>query len=205
MIYVNKFPQEIDPMEHITINQLVDVLPDSIPYNLNVWISGDLAKYGKTTQNLCFLIEQDSEPSNELMNYFDSLVKPLGKSATASHHWRNDLFTKLSLYQNGKLIRKEHFVIDGISEITSDYVKEYLPKAVPTHDPIYLTGSIVRQGWSRNDVDFICFNEDTELLANLRKYLSNSLKCKVHVGNQVMPEREPVYLCKTYEEGALCL
>lgn len=201
---VETIPQKLKPLVHVTITELFNILPKQI-HPINVWIGGSIARYGKTTGALIFLLEQKNEPSAEQRLFFSEIVLPLKAQATASNNWRDEKITAIRVYDNGQLVQQPFKEVDSIPEITKDYVLSKLPKTIPFPlVPVYLTGSIVKQGWSRNDVDFITNSSDV-VLVHLRNYFTQILGCKVHVGKAVMPEREPVYLYKIYDKGAICL
>lgn len=213
-IYVNTIPQNISPIKTLTIKELVNILPEIIDYELNVWIGGKLAKYGKTTENLIFLIQSKDFPSSEIMMYFNSFVKPLNFQATVSNAWKNiNTITAVKLYNKGRLIidketmtyKELPSIIEEDTFITFEDVLSKLPSEIEWKFNIYLTGGIVKNGFSNNDVDFIVFDIDKITLNDIRRYISSKISYKTHVGSDVMSEREPVYLYKIYENGLLCL
>lgn len=212
-IYVNTIPQNISPIKTLTIKELVNILPEIIDYELNVWIGGKLARYGKTTDNLIFLIDSKEEPSSEIMNYFNSFVEQFDFQATVSNDWKNNNYmSTIKLYNDGKLIidketmtfKELPSVIEENIFITFEEVLLKLPKKIEWNFDIYLTGSIVKNGFSNNDVDFIIFDVDKITLSNIRKCFMTNLNCKTHVGHSIMIDREPVYLYKIYQNGILC-
>ena len=205
-IYVDTFPQELRPIRTITINHLLHILPKKVN-GLNAWIGGRIARYGKTSEeNLIFFIEQETEPTTVQMEFFNEIVLPLKITATVSNDWRDERITALRIYDNGELIRYAYKPVTGHPEITKDYVIDKLLSfpEIDIEGDIYLTGSLVKYGWSKNDVDFIIFTTDHNVISKARFILSGILKCKVHVGNKIMEEREPVYLYKIYSDGLLC-
>ena len=212
-IYVDAIPQNVEPIKILTIKDLVNVLPETLDYKFNVWIEGKLARFGKTTENLIFIIDSKEYPSSEIMMYFHSFVEPLGFQATASNNWKVSKNASLKLYNEGKLIiDKETMTYKELpSIIKENYYLNYqdvlnnMPKEIEWKQTIYLTGGIVKNGFSNNDVDFIIFDEiNTDQLFNIRSLFNKYLNCKVDVGRQVMIEREPVYLYKIYENGMIC-
>lgn len=210
--YIDSLPQHETPIVTVSLRDLLRVLPTEIPYKANVWISGKLARYGIATGNLVFFVEQHSEPDPEQKQYFDLIVQSLGVHATASHNWRDDGIAALRLYNNGRLIidpetlsfteAPEPIKICPVLEL--DDVLGRLWQEIPWGCTIWLTGGLTANGWSANDADFIVFDEEPSMLVEIRNHLRTVLGWKVHVGNRVMPEREPVYLYKLYEGGVLC-
>lgn len=212
--YVNTIPQNIEPIKVLTIKELLTQLPETLNYNLNVWIGGKLARYGATTENLIFFVDSIDYPSSEIMIYFHSFVEPLNFQATVSNDWKvNNNINTIKLYNNGRLIidketmayKELPSIIEQNFIITYQDVLSRLPNEIEWNCVIYLTGSIVKNGFSNNDVDFIVFDNIDRLIINdIRKYLTSKLSCKVHVGSSIMIDREPVYLYKIYENGLLC-
>ena len=199
----------------MTIEELVGVLPEKLNYNVNVWLGGRLARYGKTTENMIFYIGTSGVLSSDMMMYFNSLVEPLGFQATCSNDWKtNNSQYMMRLYNDGRLIiDKETMqykevpsaVADDTFYITVKDLMDRLPKEIEWTNTIYLTGGLVKNGFSNNDVDFIIFEGlSNDVYMGIRKYLTSMLNCKVHIGAGVMVEREPVYLYKIYEGGKIC-
>jgi hypothetical protein len=212
-VYVNTIPQKELEIRILTITKLIKALPEQLAYDLDVWIDGKLVRYGKTTENLTFLIKMDTEPSCELMEYFNTLVEPLKFNATASNNWKNNNLSVLKLYNNGKLIIDKKtmtykelpsVIEEDRYEIKYEEVLNKMPKEIEFKQTIYLTGGLVRNGFSNNDVDFIVFDIGIDEIFQIRQFFNNILKLKVHVGTFVMTNREPVYLYKLYENGILC-
>lgn len=212
-IYVNTIPQKELEIRILTITKLVNALPEQLNYDLDVWIGGKLARYGKTTENLTFLVKMDNDPSSELMQYFNSLVEPLKFQATTSSDWKDSKISVLKLYNNGRLIiDKETMTYKELPsvieedryEIQYDEVLGKMPNEIEFKQTIYLTGGLVRNGFSNNDVDFIVFDSEPLERFELRQFFGKLLGTKVHVGPIIMKDREPVYLYKLYENGKLC-
>lgn len=212
-VYVDTIPQKEIEIRILTITKLVQCLPEKIDYDLDVWVGGKLSRYGKTTENLTFLVKMDNEPSSEIMQYFNSLITPLKYEATVSENWRNENLSVIKLYNKGKLIidketmtyKELPSVIEETAlQITIDDIMPKFPKEIEFEKTIYLTGGMVRNGFSNNDVDFIVFDSTNEERFKLRQFLSDILGLKIHVGSFVMTNREPVYLYKLYENGKLC-
>ncbi len=201
-------PQTDTPITLITFRELIAELPQELKYPLNVWIGGKLARYGQTSDNLCFLVEQDDETSTELKLYFQDLTPFI---ATVSHAWRNEKLSAIRLYNEGKLIiDKKTLTYTKLPSptkktpiITLDEIKSKMPKQIKWKQAIYIVGSTVKNGWSGNDVDFM--TEDPEIFKELRIYFTELLGYKVDVANARMPEREPVYKFKLYENGKCLL
>ncbi|MFA9202152.1 MAG: hypothetical protein ACEQSC_01210 [Candidatus Nanopelagicaceae bacterium] len=222
-IFCKQFPQGEKPIIRVTLAQLVKVLPEKLPYELNVWVSGRLSRDGVTSENITFIAEIDIEPSNEQKEYFNSLVKPLGLAATLSENWRKKDLALIRLYNHGRKILDDdlRFIeppapISLPPELTAQYIRYRLPKEISILETIWFTGSIVKNGFSSNDLDILVGDLDDKgqtlnYEANqaprlaVKKYFSELLSCKVDCGVSVMPEREPVYLIKAYEGGKLCL
>lgn len=221
---VSTLPQSNISIKTITLRELIEVLPEQLQYDYNVWISGRLARDGKTSDNLIFIIEQDTEPTSEVMQYFSSLVFSLGISATASENWRNRKEFLVRLYNSGKLIinkidltyTEPPSAIKSLSELTQEYVRSKLPAIIPFLDTLWLTGSIVKNGYSCNDLDIMVGepilendlvigfpNLESEKLSIIRDYFANLLGWQVHVGTKIMKEREPIYLYKIYGNGSV--
>jgi hypothetical protein len=161
-----------------------------------------------------------------MKQFFSSLIAPIGLQATVSDEWQNRMMDPLRVYNEGRLIVDpvtfvyKEFPAPTIHPpvITADEVKAKLPKTIEWLFPIYLTGSLVKSGWSGNDIDFIVFDETipNKVFSAMKKYFSNvfGLKTDAHLwqvdfGTKVMSERDtpqigPVYLCKIYE-GGKCL
>ena len=208
-------PQTVEGIKVTTFADLIGILPERISYRMNVWIADKLARFGVTTDNLIFLVELDGEPSVDLRTYFDELVKPLGIAATVSESWKNSKFAAMRLYNDGRLIiDKKTSAYKELPAstrtapiITVDTLRSKLPKTIEWKCTLWLTGGIVKNGWSANDVDIIIFEPqgDVRIYARIRDFFTKMLGWKTDVGTKVMPEREPVYLFKLYENGLLCL
>lgn len=214
MKITEKLPQEFEPIKSVTLREIVLKLPSLIIYPFNIWIGGKVVRYGRTSDNLIFLAEGEGDPDSEVMDYFNELVEPLGLSATVSFQWKNESYQALRLYNQGHMIIDHEtlcyteipFPTRKIPMITSEELIEKLPPRIAWEETLYLTGSLVKNGWSCNDVDIITFDPiERGKMALLRKYLTNILGWKTDVGQKVMIEREPVYLFKLYEKGYLCL
>ena len=212
-IYTDKVPQAVTPIKTTTLKDVIRVLPETLQYPLNVWLGDKIARFGITTGNLMFLVEQDGETSSELKQYFSGLVKPLGIQATTSSAWKNNKFTALRLYNEGRLIiDKSTFSYRELPSqthtapvITVDDLKAKLPQTIQWQYTLYLTGGLEANGWSANDVRIIIFDavRNKQDYADIRNYFTNLLGWKTHVVSKVVPERVRLY--KLYENGVLRL
>ncbi len=208
-IIVDTVPQNVQPISLTTFGNLISVLPEELDYPLNVWIGGKLARYGQTSDNLMFLVEQDDETSTELKLYFEKISEPY--IATVSHKWKDEKISAIRLYNEGKLIIDKNTLtykelpspVKSPPIIHLQEVLDRLPKTVNWEHNIYLTGSLVKCGWSGKDVDFMVDSEDTKIFAEIRNYFGNLLGCRVDVGNAEMPERNPVYKFLLYTNKTL--
>lgn len=218
-IFVQELPQAVQPVNDITVTQLIAALPETLAYPLKVWVTGEIARYGRTTNNLIFLADMETEPSAEMKEYFNTLCAPLSINATVAHDWRDKKWLGkkgglMPLYNDGRLIINRQTMAyteapHPASEapvVTLDDLRQKLPQQVEWQDTLYLTGSLAWRGWSANDVDMIVFMEepDQPKFHAMRSFFTERLGWKTDVGHAVMPEREPVYLFKLYENGQLC-
>jgi len=212
-IYVTTLPQTILPTKSITIQDLITTLPDSITYSINIWVDDKLAQYGRSADNLIFITD-DNQITNEKRQYFSSLVNSLGIAGTLSNSWKRNSISKVQLYSNGNLIFDKTTMsykqlptpIPTLPVLTIQEVLNLLPKTIQWNYTMYLTGGLVKNGWSNHDADIIIFDEiqngTTELL-EMKKYFTNILGWNMDMGQKVMEAREPVYLYKIYENGLL--
>jgi hypothetical protein len=188
-------------------------MPDELPLKYNFWISGRLAKFGITNENLVFLVDVDEEPSIEMRNLFMPFTTKLGFDSTVSNAWTNSRLTAVRLYSEGKLIFDRETLAckqlpepTRIPQITTNDVLAKLPETIPWNETLYLTGGIVKNGFSCNDADIICFDlKEPIVLSQMRDFFTNLFGWRTDVGLRVMVEREPVYLYKIYEGGKRCL
>lgn len=212
---VDTLPQNIDPIVCVTLEEVIRSLPDQIPYKLDIWIADKIARFGRTDGNLIFLVKMDGEPTPELMTFFTNSVAKLGISATVSNKWKNNEYMALKLYNTdgNLLIDKKTMNYKDIPKdvftapvLTAEEVVKSLPDEVEWDFDIFLTGGIVRNGWSSNDLDILAPDApDTATLLAIRKLVTMSVGWKTDVGTKVMPEREPVYLFKIYSNKKKCL
>lgn len=216
-IKTTTLPQTIAPIRTVTIKQIINCFPEKIPYEFNFWIAGKIARYGITSDNILFLIESKNFPSSEMMQYFNSMVDKLGINATVSNHWKNQRFAAIRLFNDGILaVDKETMAyktmptpIYSAPVIELKNVLEDLPKNIPWNFPIYLTGGLVKNGWSAHDVDMIVFKDDedidTDTIRKMKSYFASRIGCFTDIGKVVMKDREPVYLYKIYDNANICL
>ena len=212
-IYTDTLPQSTTVIKTITFKDLLSVLPDELPFRYNFWISGRLAKFGITNENLVFLVELSEEPSVEMRNLFMPFTSKLGFDSTVSNAWKNLNLTSVRLYSEGKLmVDRETMACKSLPaptelpRITSAEILAKLPETIPWTETLYLTGGIVKNGFSCNDADIICAERvDVSVLSKMRKYFTNLFGWKTDIGMTVMADREPVYLYKIYEGGKRCL
>lgn len=206
-IITDTLPQNTEEIKFITFKDTLEMLPDELKYPLDIWVGGKLARYGQTSDALIFLTDQEDETSTELKLYFEGLCDPY--PATISQEWRNERISAVRLYNQGHLIIDRDTlayaelptVTARLPIITAEEVKANLPKTIQWKETVYLTGSLVKNGWSGNDVDFMVDTEDTTIFRQMRDYFTSLLGVKVDVGNGAMPEREPIYKVKIYEKG----
>ena len=211
-IHVDKVPQQERPIVLVTLEQVIRALPDTIPYAKNFWIGEKIVRFGQTADNLVFFVDQAEEPTPEMRQYFDGLLAPLGKDATVLNAFRESKFLMMRIYNEGRLIvNKDTLSFTELPSktalkpvLTSQEVFAKLPETIEWPYAIYLTGGLVRNGWSSNDGDIIIYDERARNdLAAIRKFFTNIMGWRFDVGFRVMEDREPVYLYKIYDEGKL--
>lgn len=213
-IYTNKLPQDIAPIIEVTFKELVSNLPDVIPYEINVWASGAITRFGKTAYPIVFIGELETDPDSEMMNYFSSLVpKELGGTISKEYK-RQDTVSPVRIYNKGKLIIDRETLqytemptpIEPPTILVLNDLLKVLEPEIKWTCTMHLTGSLVKQGWSYKDTDIIIFDtQPKEVIDEMKKYFKKLTGWRVDIGNSVMVEREPVYLYKLYENGKLCL
>src|SRR5574343_1590167 len=191
-------PQDVEIYNLITLRDVISILPERLGLDINVWIGDKIARYGQTTGCLTFIVEQDNEPSSELRLYFESLTHPI--PSTVSNEWRNERLSALRLYNKGRLIIDKNTLTykevpspTTIPILLVEDILKQLPDEVPVMENVYLTGSLVKVGWSGNDIDFMVDSMETGKYLLLKEYFKGTFNCKVDVGNADMPDREPVY------------
>jgi hypothetical protein len=210
-IEVTTLPQTIQPIHSVTIGEVVAVLPESIPWPINVSYADRLARFGRTTESITFLAEMGSEPTVEQRTYFEGLVAGLGLPATLRSDWKNQEHAAVRLYNNGRLIvDKKTLCFTELPiplfqppVLTVEEAIKKLPDDVPWKFKIWLTGGLVRNGWTANDFDFIADCDDKIELVKMSKYFTDKLGWPTHVGNEEMVLRKPVYTWLVYE-GGIC-
>ena len=214
---VTTLPQNATSIKMTTLSQVVQILPSTIPFPINVWIGGKMARYSQSEQNLIFLTDSETDPTNEQMEYFNTLVTPLGIQATLSRGWKNEAITAMRLYDTGNLIiDPTTLVYTKIPTQSIDFpmltVQEavsLLPKTIPWTYDLYLTGGLVLSGYSFHDADIVVLDPTVtqDELALMRKMFTDAIGWKVDVGQRIMVEREPpsVQLYLIYSGGNICL
>lgn len=200
--------QEVKRVPMVTFKDLLAVLPETLAVKADVWVSGPMARYGKTAEKLLFLLREDSVEVKDFLNF---LISPLGLGAQFSMGWRQAGISAVRLYAKGELVWDRDVVayklplipVESPIHMTVQEVLAALPDTVPFEETIYLTGGMVRQGFSCQDVDFLVLDTRVvgQKLADMRDYFKQYLWLSVDVGNRVMPDREPVYLYKIYEQN----
>ena|ERR1051326_3695743 len=212
--FVATLPQREAEIKVTTIQDLVRILPEEIEYPIEVWIGGNIARFGITTGNLIFLVDCDGEPSPEARAYFSGLAAPLGISATVGSNWKDQSIVAVKLYNDGKLLLDRETgsyrglpVSRKIPILTAEEMCAKLPAKVPWTFTTYLTGGLVKNGWTANDVDFLILEPTLSrpVIYEMKKFFTRALGWRTDVGQLIMADREPVYLYKIYEQGKLCL
>jgi hypothetical protein len=200
----------------VTLGQIMALMPDAIPFPLTVWVGDRLGKFGRTSEpNVIFYVLTDEFPSNEMKQYFNDIVSPLGITATCSHYWNSHL-ERVSIYNKGVLIRDRQTLeltgapvdIELPPVITASYVRSRLPEAIPFTEDIYLTGSLMHpeKGWSGKDMDIIVFGlADVARKIEIKRYFEELTKWRCDVGHEVMANRGDVYTLLAYSNGTICL
>jgi hypothetical protein len=201
----------------VTFQEVLNILPDTLPFLRNVWIGGRLLKYGKEFKDvpIVFYIETEFEVPAEYKQYFSNLFAPSVITATASNQWKTQR-PQIRLFNDGKLIvdRATGVFVEPPSPtklsptLTVEELKLRLPPSIPFTGTVWLTGSLARYGQTWNDADFIIFEKEDwiaqhGILKRMFEEALNGWKCDV--GKAIMPEREPVFLFKLYEAGKCLL
>ena len=213
--YVDTLPQKVELIRTVTLRELIGCLPSVLIFPLNVWIGDRMARYGMTTGNIVFLIENEEDATEAVRKYFSSLTAALGIQATAMCSWKNNAISALRLYNEGRLIIDKSTLAYKeiptptrcVPVLTIAELIAKLPRTIKWNHTLWLTGGIVKNGWSANDADLIIFEEQTDrsVFVEIARFFTVLLGWKTDVGGKVMEDREPVYLFKLYERGALCL
>jgi len=207
--YTDTLPQITQSIVTITIRDLIKVLPDKLPWRINVWLGNKLARYGVTTENIIFLTDIPV-PTIEQRNCFDKLVSSTGLQATLYEGFKNEEYRAVRIYNEGRLIiDREKMVYTELPTpvfeapiLTLKEVTEKLPAEIPFTCKLYITGGLVKNGWSAHDADFLAPGvSDGKELRKMSQYFTDILGWRVDVGQNVMEEREPVYLYLYYQDG----
>ena len=211
---VTTLPQNHVEVKKVTIFDVVSLLDETLPPyvgKLNVWIAGRLAKYGVTHENLIFLMEQEQEATTEQRMYWENIIRPLGIASTGSENWK-DTMAKLRLYNLGELIidkktlqyKQVPYPVTLSTALTREELFKRLPKEIPFTETIWLTGGIVKNDETYNDIDLVVFEpiEDKTRYAKIRLFIEKVIGWKTDIGTREMPEREPIFF-KLYENGIL--
>jgi hypothetical protein len=212
MIYTDELPQTSLPIPVLTIREVLAKLPESLPWPLNVWISGKITQFGITTEGLVFLAEMKEEPSVEQRSFFGGLFAPW--SATLIEDWKDQKYKAERIYNEGRLrvdkgtmtYRELPTPVYEAPVMTVEELKGKLPKEIPFPHKLYLTGGLVKNGWTANDVDFLAPEvEDRSEHAKMARFFSEKLGWKTDVGQKAMPEREPIFTYKNpIYVGGIC-
>lgn len=240
---VKSIPQDVDEHNPITLKEILNILPDVIPYKENIGINGRI-RFGRQIGNISLTVQIDEQVPTEMSTYFHNLFMGAtnGKKQVAlDNSWRNRNNNPLWIYSEGEKTVK---IIDD--KIV--YVKPIQPRDLPVWLPVekikekiktlrwkfpvdcYLTGGMVREGGSFNDVDFIIGTvgvdaegnlimtevADREMCSNVRAVLQNHFGAEVgvnslylygqlhvDVGSKIMTTKGQVYLCKVFEKNNL--
>ena len=211
-------PQNTMPIVKATILDVLALLPQTLQWPVNAWVSGQLARYGLTVNTITLIVEQDDEPSTEMRQWFSDLIKPLGLQATVLNSYKHNGISALRLYNQGRLIvdKNGHYTelpspMDVLPIITVQEVVAKLPATVPWTFTIWLVGGLVKNGFSSNDADMIVFGEEATNAqrAEVRNYFTKLFGWRCDVGHAVMEFRDtptnPVCLFRLYENGTRCL
>jgi hypothetical protein len=230
---VTTIPQTVLPTAGITLAEVMAFLPQTIPFSGIIGLSGKIVK-GKQVGRLVFQLRDDVEPSAELRQYFAALVEGATNgvhTATVNNAWRDLGLDIMWLYVDGQRIITNDLVYTQAVppvplplELTSELVMARLPSAVPFAQTIWMTGGLVKNGFSINDLDFVVgepafdgeevtgfSNVEKPQLMLIKRHFEEVMnigvtvfdRIRVDIGNRIMSEREPVYLCKMYENGQL--
>lgn len=214
-IYTDHLPQVTQDIHTTTLKTLLSVLPDTFLYPIDVWLTDKLVWYGQTADTtIIFLAPGNNIGMEALQVYLTSLLTPLGLIAAVQIKFARTNITALRLYDKGTLIiDRDTLMYKTVPTpavlppiITTEDIKLYAPLTIPWTQTLFLTGGIVKNGWSGHDVDIITFDiiSPTQV-PEMRELFRNALGWAIDIGYQVMTNREPVYLFKLYENGNRCL
>lgn len=210
---ITQIPQTEISIKTTKLSDIISLLPEELPWKINVWVGDKLARFGMTTEeSILFLAEQENEPSSEQMNFWNNLVSSLNVAATATNDWKSRRHSALRLYNEGRLIVDKQTMCykELVSEVSSAPIltlEEFLsklPKEIEWKQKIYLTGSLIKNGWSGKDADLVIFDEEDKIvLSEMKRFFEKQISWRVDVGNKVMTEREPVYFYLLYDGGIM--
>lgn len=235
---VNTIPQSVDPENHISLEEVVAGLPETIPYTYNVALTGRI-RLGKQIGNLSFVAMTDDDLGTETRLFFSGLVESITsgqKCATITNGWRSRDFSPLWVYSDGKkCVKFESGKLISLFPPQPTDLPNWLPVskvierikgiAWPFDVDGYLTGGMVREGGSFNDVDFIVGEMATnangdaymvnvatpELCRTIRAHLTAHINAavgvnenyampKIDVGSAIMTNKGMVYACKVFSK-----
>lgn len=209
-IDTNTFPQKITEVKTTKLIDIIRVLPWKLPWDINVVILGKYASFGIGIGNLQFAKDGWDEPTREMKEYFNDIAKKVGLQGTLLKNFKTNQYKKVRLYNEGRRIVDDNLIyleaptpsLDA-PVLTSDEVIGLLPDEVPFDFDIYITGGIMANGWSANDLDLIV--DDKKNCREVKKFFEKIIGWKVDVGTSVMEERSPVYRCLIYRNKCLQL
>lgn len=210
-IYVDTLPQNVAPCKTFSLRDLIQVLPEIIPYSCNLWMTGKVVRYGLGAGNITFVGDHSAEQHQLISLHLNQVLNSKVENVLLSRFWRTNQITGLRVYQDGRLIIDKNTlqykeipnpIIDN-PYITIDEVIKKLPQNIPWNHTIYLSGGILKNGWSFKDVDMIIFNPAAAKdISPIIHYFKEILNWHVDIGQSIMTDREPVYLFKLYENGS---
>lgn len=231
----NIIPQAILPTTGITLTEVMAFLPQVIPFNGVIGLSGAIVK-GKQAGTLLFQLRDDASVPVEMRQYFNGLVSTATNGvfeAAVNNAWRDLGQDILWIYVDGQKIITNDLIYTSAPppvplplELTWELVLSRLPQTIPFLQTFWATGSIVKNGFSVNDFDVVVgepeFDANGEVtgfsnvekpqLMLMKRHLEKETnlgvtvfdRIRIDIGNRIMTEREPVYICKIYENGQLC-
>lgn len=210
-ILCENLPQTETNFPVYTLKELISILPDKIPFQDRIWVTGKVVRFGISGDNILFVT--DGPVSQELNTFFLEVVNPLNVYSVVKNEWRSHKFIALRLYQDGELIidkatleyKKIPNSTKDIILATTDDIRAKLPPTIPWNYEIYLTGGLVKYGWSAKDVDIIILEPiEAQELLKIKNYFAGILGWPVDAFDRPAPDREPIYLFKIYRGGRLC-
>jgi hypothetical protein len=211
-IIVDKLPKEYDISRVITIGEIVDLLPETIPFREDIWFKGNLVKSGVILSREVWFYTKD-KLNLELIGFMNSITKP------EDIHFRFtcrlvEPISKLLVYRDGKLVIDKKLLNRDKS---SNYINKKaltingfiskLPKNIPIPCTIWVTGGLVKWGITFHDLDFIIYEikDYNQYYKDIKKLFSDIYNIKVEVGYYLFINREPIYLFKLYDKGNLLI